>query len=278
MKKIAFLVDSTLAISQKAIEEHKDFFFIPLYVILNGKPLKDMVDISADEFYQAMRDGHTATTSQVSAGEFLQKYEEIKALGYTDIFVFTLTSKMSGTMHSATVAGQMIENCDVHVIETAIVTAVGSIAVYEVAKFAANNSDINAIKKFSDNIFSRLEILVYIDNLDTLKKGGRISATKAVIGNMLQIKPLLTIKDGVIDVIGKERTFKKALKSLVVFAQARTMERAIILHSSRPELRDAFIALFEENFPDIPYEVSDLSPVVGVHAGPEAAAIGVIWS
>lgn len=273
----AFLVDSTLTINKEKLEQREDFFFIPLSVIIDGKILKDMVDISVEEFYNELRAGKEPTTSQVSMGEFLGKFEAIRDMGYTDLFVFTINSKMSGTMQSAIIASEMVEGLAVHVIETGTVTAIGEAVAVEVAKFAKKAQTAAEIIAFAEDLFSRVEIFVYVDNLEALKKGGRISAAKALIGSMLQIRPILGIKDGVIDVIGKERTFKKAINAVFAFSEKRKIQKAVLLHTSLPELLAVFENHFKEKYPNVEYDISDLSPVIGVHIGPEAGAVAVIW-
>ncbi|GBU10444.1 DegV domain-containing protein [Erysipelotrichaceae bacterium] len=276
MKKFAFLLDSTLATTKSEVEKKDDFFFLPLYVVIDGVLYKDMEEISLDTFYEKMREGYDVTTSQISSGEFLQKYEKIREQGYTDVFVFTLASKMSGTMQSAIVAGGLVQGIDIHVVETATVSAIGTIAVEQIAKFSQTTQDPAEIRAFADDVFSRVAIYVYVDNLETLKKGGRISAAKAMIGTVLQIKPILIIRDGVIDVIGKERTLKKAIKGVLDAAQKVEIEYAIILHSSQPELVELMRAQCALKYPLMPLEVAGLSPVIGAHIGPNTVAFAVI--
>ncbi|TLG72715.1 DegV family protein [Culicoidibacter larvae] len=276
MKKFAYIMDSTLAVSPDQFAD-LNVTVQPLYVIVNNQPSKDLYEISATEFYSALEEGLLASTSQPSAGEFLETYERLKADGYTDIFVFTIAGKLSGTNQSAQSAQSMIDGINIHVIDTNTTTAIGSLVVKDVIAFAESNQDPQAVIDYAHDAFDRVEILVYVDNLDALKRGGRISAAQAAIGGLLQIKPLLSVNNGVIEVATKERTFKKAIRKVVELSEKRPIEKVVLLHSSKDDLLQAIEASFKEVYPDITYEVADLSPVVGVHIGPHACGLGILY-
>lgn len=269
-------MDSTLATKSDMFAD-LNVTVQPLYVIVNNQPSKDLYETTAAEFYSALNEGLLASTSQPSAGEFLETYERLKADGFTDIFVFTISSKLSGTNQAAQSAKTMIDDIDIHIIDTGTATAIGAVGAKEVIEFAETNQDPQAVIDFANELFERVEILLYVDNLDALKRGGRISATQAAIGGLLQIKPLLSVNDGVIEVVTKERTLKKAIRKVVELSEKRAVEKVVLLHSSNDDLLSAIEASFKEIYPDIAYEVADLSPVVGVHIGPHACGLGILY-
>lgn len=276
-RKYAYLIDSTLAPNLEYFEQHDDFYVMPSNAVIDGHLYKDMIEITVDEFYQALREGKDMKTSQPSLGEFLEKYEQIASLGYTDIFVFPIGSVLSGTIQSAIAAIEMIDTVQVHVIDSKTVTAVGAAAIEEIAKFASTCEQPDEIIAYAEDIFDRIDVYGAIYSLDALKKGGRISPAKAVLGNMLNIIPLIVIHHGEIDVVGTARTQKKSIKKLLELASERPFEKIVLFHSSFPEMRDALVSAFEAEFPNVPYVVCELCPVVGVHVGDKAGAIGVIW-
>ena len=278
MRKYAYLLDSTLCISKESTEQTKDFFFIPLYAVIEGKLYKDMIDIQATEFYAAVREGKEVQTTQASAGEFLEKYEEIKAAGYTDVFVFTISSTLSGTMQTARTAGEMIDGINVHVPDAKVVTGMGTRVIEQVVAFANGTEKTpEEITAYACELGERVEFYLSINTLESLKKGGRISSTSAIIGNLLNIKPIVTIKHGVIEAAAKERTVKKGMKRIMDMASARKFSTAMLLHSSNPELAKILEAEYIARFPQIPYEIIEISPVIGVHTGPEVGAIGFVY-
>lgn len=276
-RKIAYLIDSTLVTDLAYIEQSEDFFLMPLCLVKNGQMYRDMLDITVTDFYEEVRKGVEMTTSQSSVGEFLDKLHEIKELGYTDVLIFPIGSNLSGTIQSAQTAASMVEGMNSYVIDTKTVTAVGGVAIRHIAKYAQTTNDMSDILAYAHNIFDHINIYAVIYTLDALKKGGRISPAKAAIASVLNIMPIIQIHHGVIDVIGKERTNKKCIQKLIEQLKARPFRSVIILHSDMPDLRDQLIAVFEANFPDCGYEVANLSPVIGVHTGPEAAGYGIIW-
>lgn len=278
LKKYAYLLDSTLCVSREETEQTPDFFFIPLYAVIDGELYKDMIDIQANEFYEAVRAGKDVSTTQASAGEFLEKYEEIRALGYTDVFVFTISSTLSGVRQTAITAGEMIDGLDVHVPDAKLVTGVGTKVIEEVVAFANGTEKTpEEIDAFVCELGNRVEFFLSINTLDSLKKGGRISATSAAIGSLLNIKPIVTIKHGIIEAAGKERTVKKGMKHIMDMAGERKFKSAVLLHSSNPKIAEMLEAEYLEKYPDIPYEVIEISPVIGVHTGPEVGAISIIY-
>ena len=277
MSKYAYLLDSSLAPDLEYFSAKTDYFLLPLYAVIDGALYKDMLDIDAAYFYQKVREGSDVKTTQAALGEYLEKYEEIRDLGYTDIFMFSICNEMSGTINNARTAAELVDGVTVHVIDSRTVAAMGAAVVELVAAFASTTTDTAAIVRYAEELFSKTDIFVVVNSLDSLRKGGRISPAKAMIGNMLNIKPILTIHEGVIDVVSKERTAKKATKKLIDLASSRPFRSGIIFHSSQAEIRDNLVVAFEQAFPDKPYVIREISPVVGVHAGPEVGAIGVIW-
>lgn len=277
MTKFAYLIDSSLAPNLQYFEEREDYFLLPLYAVIDGELYKDMLDISAAEFYEKVRAGSDVKTTQASASEYLEKYEEIRDLGYTDIFMFSMSSEMSGTINAARTAADMVENVTVHVIDSKTIAAMGAGVVEHISEFGKTCTEPQAVIDFAEEIFERADIFVVVNSLDSLRKGGRISPAKAMIGQVLNIKPVLIIHHGVIDVIAKERTLKKSAKKIIESIGNRDFHTGIIFHSNHEEMCATMIAAYEEAYPNKPYVIRELSPVVGVHAGSEVGAIGLIW-
>lgn len=275
MKK-AFIVDSTLAANQVLLDQY-NIIIQPLYAIINDKSRKDLLEVTPDEFYQELDQGVIGSTSQPSAGDFLETYEKLKTEGYTDVFVFTLSKKLSGTHQSATTASEMIEGIAVHVIDTNTASAIVTAAVIDIIEFAKTTDDVNAIIAFGTEKLARIDVFFYVASLDALKRGGRLSAAKALIGSLMQIKPILILKNGVIDIVGKERTLKKALRKITELVGQQQIEKVVLLETTRDDIRKEVEAEFTKRYPDVPYSVEKLSPVLGVHLGSEACAIGVIY-
>lgn len=276
-KKYAYIIDSSLAPNLQYFAEHQDYFLLPLYAVIDGQLYKDMLEVSAETFYEKVRQGSDVKTSQATVAEYLNEYEKVRDLGYTDIFLFSINSEMSGTIQAARKAAEMLDDVNIYVIDSRTVSSMASSVIDLVASFAQTSDDPQAIVAYAENLFARVDIFVVVNSIESLRKGGRISPAKAMIANVLNIKPVLVIHQGVIDVIGKERTLKKAAKKIIDSIGVRPFQTAVILHSSHEQMRDVLIEAYETAYPNKAYIVRELSPVVGVHAGPDTGAIGVIW-
>jgi|GEM_PF-205968 len=276
-KKYAYMIESSLAPNLQYFTEHENYFLMPLYAIIDGELYKDMLEITAEEFYEKARNGSDVKTSQATVAEYLAEYEKVRDLGYSDIFLFSMSSEMSGTIQSARTAAEMVTGVNVYVIDSKTIAAMGTGVIEHISAFAENCDDPLKVIEFASDIFERADIFVVVNSLEALRKGGRISPAKAMIGNVLNIKPVLIIHHGVIDVIGKERTLKKAVKKIIESIGDKSFHTGIIFHSNHEQMKTLLISAFEQAYPDKKYVVRELSPVVGVHAGAEAGAIGLIW-
>ncbi|WP_171014978.1 DegV family protein [Culicoidibacter larvae] len=276
MKKFAYIFDSTIRIDQADIDAY-NIFIQPLYVIIDGKPYRDTIDITAEDFYQKLKDGAEPTTSQPSAGDFVETYEKIKAQGYTDVLVFTISAKLSGTAQAAKSAESLTDGLTVHIFDTGTTSYLAGLCAFDVVKFAETTDDLDAIHAFADDIFGRIDIRFYVDSLEALKRGGRISSFQAAIGSLLQIKPMIRLVDGELDNYSKERTSKKAVKAVMEdMRSVGPFEKVILLHSTDPGIIEALTTAFEAAYPGVEYQLAPLCTVIGVHTGPYVGALAVV--
>jgi DegV family protein with EDD domain len=149
----------------------------------------------------------------------------------------------------------------------------GDLALFA-ARRAREGADIDTLLAELEDRRARSHLLATLDTLEFLRKGGRIGGAQALLGSMLSIKPVITVKDGVVQPAGKVRTRSKALRFITDRMQAGAVESASVLHAGAPDL-DEFLALVEPAVPRSDVLVTQIGPVVGVHTGPRV--IGVIW-
>jgi EDD domain protein, DegV family len=272
--KIAFLVDSTMV---STVEDMKvaNIHMISLYVMLDEKPYKDVTEITPAEFYTAKAKGAKGSTSQPNVGDFVAKYEELRDAGYETIIAFTLPAVLSGTYQSATIATEMVDGVDVRVIETKSLTAICVEIVKDIMQYAETATSVDEIESYARESFSRTAAYFYVGSLDSLREGGRLSATQATIGSLLKLKPILWLTDsGHVEIRDKVRTEGKALKRLLELAKERgELERVVLLGAANKELFENFVKIFEATFPEQDYKTGELTPVVGTHIGGDAAAM-----
>lgn len=277
INKRAFLIDSTLVTNTEDMNID-DLFVIPLYAVIDDEPYKDFIEIDTETFYKKMLAGSKTSTSQPAVGEFVTMYEQIRDIGYTELFVFLISSELSGTYSTAVMAREMVEGIDIYLVDTKLSSAIGGVITKDIMQYAQKERTATEIVEYAEKSFAATKIAAYLSSLEALEKGGRISKLTARAGNLLQIKPILTLtQEGTFDLLAKERVESKAIKCAIesVMATERKVKSVVILHTVNKDLHEKMITLFEKHYPDVTYLEYDLSSVIGVHLGNEGVGIVV---
>ncbi len=251
---------------------------LPLKVRFGEKEFADAVELNARKFYKMLTSGKEAhpTTSQVAPSEFAAAYEAVTAEGDTAV-VITISSKLSGTYQSACIAAEDYEG-KVFVVDSLSAT-VGERLLLQYGMGLANEGmEAAEIAAKLDEIKTRIRIFARLDTLEYLKKGGRISATTAVVGTMLNIKPLIAVQDGQVESVGKARGPKQAdkqLRELVGKTGGIDFSKPMCLAYSGLEDDNlmTFIDESKEMLCGAGGPVALVGPVIGTHVGPGAVAI-----
>ncbi len=288
--KTAILLDSSFYMEESFIKEH-GFYFVPLYVNFEDtsykeKPLKK--EQIKEVFERVKNEKSLPKTSQPSAQDFMDKFDEIKKDGYDRIIVLTISGKLSGTVQGATVAANMyleeIGGIEIDVFDSINVAQPGAIAAIEIAKHVEENPEISneEIQDILEFYSKNARIYLMVDTLDFLAYGGRISNTIAAIGNIFGIKPVLQVKEGEILEFAKARSLKKAYNTILEeLLNSTTEEDDIFLLATHTEAEKEARKLLKVAVGKRPnseqlFDVLSLGAVVGIHVGPGALAIG--WS
>lgn len=277
LEKPAFLIDSTLATETEDMRVD-DLFILPLYAVIDDKPHKDFIEMGIEEFYGKMLAGCDVKTSQPAVGDFVAMYEDIRNQGYSEIFVFMLSTGLSGTYNTAVMASEMVEGINIYVIDTRLSSAMGGVVAKDVMEYAKTATTPEEIIDYAEKSFRATKVAAYMSSLAALEKGGRISKVSAVIGNFLKIKPIITfVEDGTFELLAKERVESKAIRRCIdsVMNTDKKIKNVIILHTIETDLRAKMKAEFETLHPEVPYYEYGLSPVLGVHLGNEGTGIFV---
>ncbi len=271
MDKIAIVTDSTCDLKPEVLEELK-VTMVPLKVSLNGEDYYDKIDITSKEFMNLLEETEQLpTTSQPAVGDFVNAYEEL-ATDYDVIFSLHISEEMSGTIKSANLAAQMVDGVEVKVIDSRLVTAPLGVMVSEVAKAVNKGKSVAEISDLIKELREDINIYFTVDELDYLEKGGRIGKAAAFLGGLFNVKPILSIEDGVIvphkKVRGEKRVFK-TLKNLVTNELRDSQgQRLVILHGKYKEKANQLKKLMKDEFEWEQVEMMELGPVVGAHIGP----------
>lgn len=278
MKKIAVLVDSTAYIPVE-LREKNDIHMVPLNVIFDDVSYQEEVDITTELFYEKMRESaELPTTSQPSVGVILDKFEEL-AKDYDAVISIHLSSKISGTYQAVMGAAEMIDNLEVYPYDTELSAMPQGFFALEAIDMIKQNKSLSDIMKHLDEIKNSIRAYFMVDDLTNLQRGGRLSSAQALIGSVLQIKPILHIVDGIIVPFEKIRTRKKAVHRILGMleedANKGNLAKVVFIHGndeqSAVNLRDEF----SKKYPNVETVISHFGPVIGTHLG--EGSLGVSW-
>ena len=274
----AIVLDSTSDFPE-AQERFPNMRVVPLYVNFGPESFRDGVDISSSDFYDRLRAATTLpTTSQPTPQDFLDVFHELE--GYERIYSLQLTSKLSGTYQSAVAAAADIGGDQIHVVDTETASlAVGLLALAIQRRLARGTTD-EEIEALIERFVAENGVVFTVATLEYLQKGGRIGRAQALAGTLLNVKPILSVDDGVIHPIGKVRGRQKALEEFARVFTAATDDvpglRLAIAHAEAPEWIEVLTDLAAKARPLAEIElVENLGAVVGTHAGP--GAVGFFW-
>ena len=276
MKRIKIVTDSTSDIPKVTADKH-NISIRPLTILFEEKEYRDWIDLKPSEFYNLMRKSEKLpTTSMVNPNQFSQAYEKILT-EYDEIISIHLSSHGSGTYSSAEIAREMVDKDRITVIDTYNYTYGYGQFVVEAAIMAEEGKGRDEIVQRVEYLSKNLKTLFVVDTLEYLKKGGRLSATKATIGTLLNLKPILTVEEGKIVAIDKARGFKKALKCIAEIIQeegSNTGNQVLkIGHSDNYEHLEIFKKTMEEVFGECQFEEFEVGCVIGVYCGPGTVVI-----
>jgi len=251
---------------------------VPLYVRFGDESYRDYVDISPDEFYARLRSAdELPTTSQPTPADFLAAYVELAA--YERVLSIHLSSKVSGTFASASRAAEDAGG-RVRVIDTATASAAIAMLALAIQRRLEQGTTDEDLDELVARFKREAGMIFTLDTLEYLARGGRIGRAAGWAGQLLHIKPILTLADGEILPVKRVRGNRKAIQEFVNAFEAGTRDelglRVGIAHADAPERMEALKKLVHDVRPQAEVEVATiLGPVLGTHAGP--GTIGLFW-
>lgn len=279
--KIRLVTDSTADLPKDALA---DVVRVPLKVHFGEETFLDGVTIEEEEFYARLANTETLpTTSQPSPADFVDTYRKIKEEDGDDVQIISihLSAALSGTVQSAKLAQDMLaDELDITVIDSKLASyGIGMIVteVYKAIRAGKNKEECVAL---AERLISNTGIFFLVDTLEYLQKGGRIGRAAAVVGSLLNIKPILGLTDdGEVQAIDKVRGNKKAtlrlLEAIKAFASGRHVQLAIC-HAQTREQAESLKQRLMDEFKVEHVTITDIGPVIGTHVGPNT--LGVIVS
>jgi len=273
---IKIITDSTSDLPEYLLEE-MDIHVVPLKVLFGEEVYRDRIDLTNPEFYAKMsKYKELPTTAQINPGEFIEEFRKHTDHGDEIIGIF-ISSKLSGTFSSAVMAKETLEKDKIYLIDSKNASFGLGLMVIEAARMAKEGKNAQEIVNRIENIIDRVPFYGIIDNLENLKKGGRLSSTGAFAGNLLGIKPIISLKDGTVIMVGKARGIKKAFSWVLEDIRNKNYDlngKIIgIAHAAAPddlaELKQSILNAYK------PKEIIEfeIGSVIGTHTG--AGCIGI---
>ncbi|MBN1370239.1 MAG: DegV family protein [Dehalococcoidaceae bacterium] len=273
---IGVVTDSTADLPAEAVKE-LDIHIVPAYIVFDNKTYRDGVDICQDELYHRMVDlEQTATTSQPPPSDFADLFSRLLK-EHEHIISIQVTSKLSGIFASAVQArDSLAAGSRITVIDSETVSMALGLLTQLAARLArAGENAERIVAEIRQNI-SRTHIWAAFDTLKYLQRGGRIGRAKALLGSVLNIKPLLTIRQGEIHPLGVARTRSRAIEKLVELCTSfPSIEDMAVVYSTTPRDAGALRERLSGICPPCPISISRLGPALGVHGGPGTLVVAL---
>ncbi len=276
MKKVHIVTDSTAELMKEDIEKY-GIHIVPLTIIIDGKSYVDGVDIQPDAFVGMMRGAaELPKSSQPAAGVFKELYDKLGEDG-SEIISLHMTGGMSGTVKSAQAAAEMSDS-KVTVIDSMFISHALSFQLVEAAEMAQQGKTVDEIVGHLNAVRKKTTLFVVVDVLDNLVKGGRIGKGRAMIGSLLNIKPIATLQDGVYTPVAKARSHKQVVSHLFKVFTEETTGKVIrgvgIAHANGLAMAEPLKKLIEESgVKDV--KLTFATPVISTHTG--EGAIGFMY-
>ncbi|KKB35965.1 DegV family protein [Bacillus thermotolerans] len=277
--RTAIVTDSTSYIP-KELREELNIHMIPLSVIIDQKTYREELDMTEEEFYERVRMmDELPKTTQPPIGEFMKLYQRLSK-EYDAVIGIYLSSGISGTYQTSIAAGELVKEIDVYSFDSEISCMPQGFFAIRAAELAREGKEPEEILNELEAMKPSMRAYFIVDDLNHLKRGGRLNGAQALIGGLLQVKPLLHFVDKVIVPFEKVRTSKKALKRVAdLFAEDYEKGEPLkgsIIHANCEEAAQRWLEELQARFPNAELELSHFGPVIGTHLGEGALGFGWI--
>lgn len=276
MKKIHIVTDSTADLKEEDILKHC-IHVVPLTIQIDGETYIDGVDINPEAFLEMMKkSAELPKSSQPAAGVFKELYDKLGEDG-SEIISIHMTGGMSGTVKSAQAAAEMTDS-KVTVIDSMYISHALTFQVMEAAEMAKEGKSIAEIIERLNTVRKKTTLFVVVDTLDNLVKGGRIGKGKAMIGSLLNIKPIATLQEGVYTPVAKARSHKQVVSHLFKVFKEETAGKIVrgvgISQANGLAMAEPLRKLIQDSgINDV--KLTFTAPIISTHTG--EGAIGFMY-
>ena len=273
MPGVHIVTDSACDLSDQLVKEH-NIVVVPLTIRFGEEELEDRRQLSPAEFWERCRGkGALPQTAAPSPGAFVAAFQQAVDEGADGVLCLTISSKVSGTYASAVTAADTFTSAPVRVVDTYSLTMGQGLLVIAAAEDAAAGMGLDDLVATTADRSGRTRIYGVIGGLEHLQRGGRIGGARALVGSLLNIKPVIQLKDGEVAEESKQRTRARALAYMTEKVKADApVERIAVADGACDDFTDV-LASMEEIATDHPLLPVELGPVVGTHAGPNTVGV-----
>ena len=280
MSKVAIVTDSSPYIPADIIKANQ-IHVVPLTVVWGEETFYDGVDITPVEFYQRLETAKVMpSTSQPSVADFEVLFRSLHKQGY-EILAVLLSEVLSGTISSATQAKKLLPEAKIEIVNSKTLAMALGFQVLAAARAAKQGASLEECKRLAEESRDRTGVIFVLDTLEFLHRGGRIGGAKRFMGTLLNVKPVLAIEDGVIVPLDSVRTQKKALATIIDLVAERTKGKKNIrlatLHANNPVIAQEVLDEACRRIECVEQVFSEVSPVIGTHAGPGAVGLAYMY-
>jgi DegV family protein with EDD domain len=273
---VKIVTDSTCDLPEHVIKD-LDITVVPMFINIGDQGYLDGVDITRKEFYMNLaRYPFHPTTGTPGAQAFSKAYDNLVDAGATDIISIHISEKLSATVNVARSAAEEYTRADVWVRDSGQLSLGTGFQVELAAKLAQNGSPVSEILVKLEELQERTFVTAGLDTLEFLRRSGRMNRFMTGIGSLIQLKPILTMKNG-LPGSDRVRTSVRAERRLVKLLEEHLpIERFALLHTNAMEKAEAFRKVVEKVLPDEKIYTMDITPVIGAHIGPGAVGYAIV--
>ena len=275
---VKILTDSSCDLSPQRCEE-LGVEMLPITVNFSGETYRANIDITNDQFYEKLATvEELPKTAQITPADFEKIFRPYKESG-EEVVCLLISSRMSGTLQSATVAKDILGATNIYLPDTMNVTFALGLLVEEAVKMRDRGLSASEITRQIEELVPRVRLFALVDTMKYLKMGGRLSATTATVATILGICPIITLKDGLVEVAGKARGKRAAFQLIRKLVEKEPISAdygVTVGHAAVPQTRDDFLEFMEDMLKKREVYKLDIGSIVGTHTGPGACGLAYI--
>jgi DegV family protein with EDD domain len=274
MGSIGVVTDSTADLPPGA--DRSRIAVVPLVVNWDSRTYRDKIDLTNTEFYQRLRDSKTLPKTGAPALMAFEQAFRQQLERHDRVVCVTIAGKLSATYDVACQAAQAVDHTRIFVVDSGTATICLGWLAEKAAQLGEQGAEPTEIARTLENMASRMRIYAVLDTLEFLQRGGRIGRAQALAGTLLNVKPILLIKDGEVHPVERVRTLPGAMRRLVqIVSGLGSIERLAVMHGTAPDRAADLERQLHPHFPHLTIEHGETGTVIGTHAGPGSVAVPV---